>query len=312
MATSNRATQVKKCIKAARKHYQPYAPPKDRSLLDHLLFACLLENSNHDAAERGFQTIQKEYFDLNEVRVSTVKELSESLRGLTDPSEAADRLKRTLHSVFEAVYAFDMEHLKKQNIGQSVKTIERLKGTTPFAVAFVTQNALGGHAIPVNNGLLIALEVVGVATETEVKKGIIPGLERAIPKSKGVEIASLLHQLGVEVGKNPYAASTRKLLLEIEPNCKDRLPKRPSKPVEAPPERAPGPPASKTPAAAAADDSKPAAKKPMAAKPAAKKPVDARRKAVKKTPKPTKKVVKKKSVTKKKTASRRLTQKKPR
>jgi hypothetical protein len=54
----------------------------------------------------------------------------------------------------------------------------------------------------------------------------VPGLERAVPKSKGAEIGSLLHQLGVEVGRNPYGQQARKLLLEIDPTCKDRLPKR--------------------------------------------------------------------------------------
>jgi hypothetical protein len=65
-----------------------------------------------------------------------------------------------------------------------------------------------------------------VISDDEFAKSVVPGLERAVPKSKGAEIGSLLHQLGVEVGRNPYGQQARKLLLEIDPTCKDRLPKR--------------------------------------------------------------------------------------
>jgi endonuclease-3 len=86
--------------------------------------------------------------------------------------------------------------------------------------------ALGGHAIPTNRGLLVGMEVVGVISESEAKAGAVPGLERAVPKNKGAEYGSLLHQFGVEIGRSPYGPTARKLLLEIDPNCKSRLPKR--------------------------------------------------------------------------------------
>ena len=238
MALPNRAALIKKTIRVLRKHFAPCTPAKDRTLLEHMLFACLLENSSHEAAEKAFASITTDYFDLNEVRVSSVKELSESFRGLTDPAASAARLKRTLHSMFETVYAFDVEILKKQNLGQAVKTIERYDGSTPFVVAYVTQTALNGHAIPVNDGLMLSFQTIGIVSNSEIKKRVVPGLERTIPKSKGIEVASLLHNLGVEVGRNPYGQVARKLLLEIDPACKDRLPKRAPKPREKQPETA--------------------------------------------------------------------------
>jgi hypothetical protein len=199
-----------------------------------------------------------------------------------------------------------LETLKKQNIGQAVKQLHKYIGTTPFAVSYVTQMALGGHSIPVNNGLLTSLHVIGVITDGEAQKGVVPGLERAVPKRKGVEYGMLLHQLGVEVGRNPYGPAARKLLVEIAPNCKDRLPKRPSKraQVEEPPAepaKKPSPPkpaAKKTAKPAAASDGKSAGKPPSKAK-----------------KKPTKKPTKTRHATgvkKKKTTGRRLTKKKPR
>jgi hypothetical protein len=161
-----------------------------------------------------------------------------------NPAEAAGRLKQTLQSVFESVYEFDIETFKKQNIGQAVKMLQKYRGTTPFVVAYTTQMALGGHSIPINRGALVSMRTVGVISDDEFKKSVVPGLERTVPKNKGVEIGSLLHQLGVEVGRNPLGQNARKLLLEIDPRCKDRLPKRhTTKPEPVAPPKPVAPPA---------------------------------------------------------------------
>ena len=102
-------------------------PPKDRSLFDHLIFACLVEDSPNEAAEQVFSALKQDYFGWNEVRVSTIRELTDALKPLVNPAESAARLKQTLHSVFESVYEFDIETMKKQNIGQAAK---RWKSTT--------------------------------------------------------------------------------------------------------------------------------------------------------------------------------------
>ena len=317
MASKNRAALITKVLKVVKKHYKPVAPPKERSLLENLLFACCLENSLHDAAEKVFHSLSTDYFDWNEVRVSTIRELSEALKSLNDPAESATRLKRVLQSVFETHYSFDLEPLKKQNIGVAVKTLEKYNGSTPFIVAYVTQQSLGGHSIPVNQGLLESMRIVGVVTDAEAAKGAVPGLERTVPKNKGVETGSLLHQLGVEMHRSPYGQTIRKLLLEIEPDCKDNLPKRakveetpapaPAKPTPTPaPVKAPAavktpePPAKKAVApkkeepapkpAATKKPEKKAEKKPVVKKPAAK----AAPPAKKKPTATTKKLVKKK------------------
>jgi endonuclease-3 len=311
MAAKNRAAQINKVLKVVKKHYKPVAPPKERSLLEHLIYACLLENSSHEAAEKAFHSLSNDYFDWNEVRVSTVKELAEVCKLLNDPTEAATRLKRVLQSVFETHYSFDLEPLKKGNIGVAVKTIEKYNGSTPFTAAYVTQQALGGHSIPINQGLLQSMLIVGVVSDGEAAKGTVPGLERAVPKSKGAEVGSLLHQLGVEMFRSPYGPTIRKMLVEIEPDAKDHLPKRPKAGEEAAAAANKDGSAAAAPAPAPAKAAEPA-KKPMTKRPAeqAAKPQAAK--------KPEKKVLKKKiktgggTVVKKTTATKRLTKKKPR
>jgi endonuclease III len=239
MTASNRQTLIAKVFKVLKSHYQPVTPPVERLVLEHLLYACCLENSHFEAADEGFARLQQSYFDWNEVRVTTVTELAETLSCLADSSAAAARLKRCLQSVFETHYAFDLESLKKEKLGTATGAIKALSGTTPFVVAYVTQNGLGGHAIPCSQGVFDALEVLAVITPAEAEKHHVPGLERAIPKAKGPEFASLLHQLGVDYFTAPFAPNVREMLAEIDPASTDRIPSRSTK-NEAPAEPAAG------------------------------------------------------------------------
>ena len=202
MPASNRAALISKAQKVLAKHYTP-VNQVERPVLEQLLYACCLENNRYEVADETFARLQESMFDWNEVRVTTIRELSELMKGNVDPTKAANQLKHTLHSVFESVYAFDLEILKKQNLGVSVKQLEGYRGVTPFAIAYVVQNSLGGHAIPLSEGALNALHYAGIATEAEAKAGKVPGLERAVPKTKGAEFSSILHQLGAELAASP-------------------------------------------------------------------------------------------------------------
>lgn len=313
MASSNRTNQINRILKVVKKHYKPVKPPAQRTVLEHLLYSCCLENSPPEDAEAAFRVLSEEFFDWNEVRVSTVRELAEAMKMLVDPEEAAIRLKRSLQSVFESVYAFELEPLTKENLGKATERLARYPGTTPFVVAYVTQAALGGHAIPVNRGLLCAFHVLGVISDEEREQWCVPGLERAIPKSKGQEVGSILHQFGVQVGRSPFSPAVRKLLLEIDPDCKERLPKRTKAEPSAEPESESAPRRKAKKKTADRGGAAGAAKKKTPKKAAKTKTAD-RQKA--ETGRPRKKKTQpatgKKRVKKTKTASRRLAKSKPR
>ena len=223
MTTTNRSALIAKVHKVLKKHYKPIAPPADRSVLDHLLYACLLENARYEAADEAFARLKELYFDWNEIRVTTVTELAEGMTGLPDASGAAQRLKKSLQSIFEGAYSYDMEALKKQNLGKSEKDLEKIAGSTPFVRAYVSQNGLGGHSIPVSQGALDVLYAVGVVNDSEADKGIVPGLERAIPKNKGVEFGSLLQQIGADLLASPGSSKLKAILAEIDSDFKERL-----------------------------------------------------------------------------------------
>ena len=234
MTTTNRTALLNKIHKVLKKHYKPAGNRHDQPVLDSLLLAACLENSRPATAEAVLEKLKTSFFDWNEVRVSTVKELAEIMHDLADPETAAAHIKGILQSVFESEYSFDLESLKKKNLGDAVKRLQKLDGATPFVVAYTVQTAIGGHSIPVDRGTLGALFVLGVINESETTNGSVPGMERAIPKSKGQEFGSLLHQLGADFTANPFSQPLRDFLLTISPDAKDRFPKRVVKKAPAP------------------------------------------------------------------------------
>lgn len=230
MAAANRAALFTTCHKVVKKHYEP-AKLDTRPILEQLIYSAILENAPRAIAETSYASLRREYIDWNEIRVTSIAELGELFEGHPFPQDAARSVKTILQNVFEGVYIFDLESLKKGNQGKAISQIEQF-GASPFVVGYTTQHGLGGHAIPVDRALLQLKLVLGAITEKEAQKHIVPGVERAIPKTKGIEFASIMHELAVDFQASPFSKKLRDLLLEIAPDAKERFPKRESETKE--------------------------------------------------------------------------------
>ena len=116
MAAPNRATLIAKTHKVLKQQYEAVKPDSDRPLLQQMLFACCLENAPYSAAEKVYARLSQNFFDWNEVRVSTVTELAEVMKELPEPSTAANNLKKhpprriRIHLLFRSRSAQEAEH----------------------------------------------------------------------------------------------------------------------------------------------------------------------------------------------------------
>ena len=316
MSAANRAALIKKIHRTLKAAYPKFQLPiKDRPLAEHILYACCLENSTSDQASEAFGKLQTLYIEWNEVRVSSTKELAEVMDCLTDPTDAAHRIRRTLHNLYEAFYDYDIDFLTKENLGKAQKTIKSFQGKAKkmldFVVDYVTQNGLGGHCIPLNPEAYEILLILDIISKNERRFKKVPGLERAISKNNGAEFGALMHAFSVDFAENPYDPKLQALLLKINPNCKDNLP---VEPVEEPEtdksseEGVPGKP--KTKGSTPAKKSKESAKKKAPAKSTTKKATTKTSKTKQTVTKAKKKTAAKKKVKKKTTAKRATSKKK--
>lgn len=231
MGNVNRADRIEQLFKSLRKHYKPTTIAMDRPVLDLMLYACCLEDAKFENADEAFAKLQQSYYDWNEVRVTTVAELSEVLASLSTANAAATRIKRTLQALFESRYSFDVEELRKANLGKTLAELESWSGMSKFVCAFVVQNALGGHAIPVDGASIMILQMAEIVSNADADKGIVPGLDRAIPKAKGSEFATLLHQFAADFKASNKSTSALAVFKELNINPKNK-PAPPPPPVD--------------------------------------------------------------------------------
>ncbi|PHQ35618.1 hypothetical protein [Rhodopirellula bahusiensis] len=215
MSATNRAKLITKLQTALKKHYDVAPATPSRPLLEHALYACLLEDCPADLADEGLAKLEQDYFDWNEVRVTTVTELATVLSSLPDANKAAQRLKSILQGIFEEFYSFDLDHLKKENLGKAVAKFEGMSSMTPFVLSYIIQHGLGGHSIPIDYSAMVVMLVTGIASQSEAADGRVPGLERAVPKSKGVEFAALMHQPAVDLLMDPKDKKARTFLESV-------------------------------------------------------------------------------------------------
>lgn len=170
------------------------------SVLEQVLYAFCREDATPTQADRAFQQLQERFFDWNEVRVSSSREIAEAFEGMTKAFERGERIISFLQELFETTFSYDMDLLQKKGVKVAAKQLERQQAVSDFIVAWVTQRSLGGHAVPVDNATARCLKRLGlVEAELEKLPDIRAALEHLVPKAKNVEFTDAVSRIAVEM-----------------------------------------------------------------------------------------------------------------
>ena len=86
MAAKNRANLIANLYKVLKKEYQPVLPPSNRTVIENAIYGCCLEDSTYEGADEAFAKLHENYFDWNEVRVTTAAELAQTMKSLSPVS----------------------------------------------------------------------------------------------------------------------------------------------------------------------------------------------------------------------------------
>ena len=112
--------------------------------------------------------------------------------------------------MFEASYTFDLGDIGKKGLKDTARKLRFYKeGVNDYAVAWVVQRTLGGHAIPLDEPTLRVLARLGVVEDAdpdslEAARGSI---EHVIPKTRGPEFTDLM------------SVHAKELCIEKDPHC---------------------------------------------------------------------------------------------
>ncbi len=144
---SDKAQACKKLTALLQKDYGKSVPKLKLPVLETMLFAVCLEDNPWEKAEAGYQQLLKSYFDLNEIRVSSVGELESTLSDLKRSDWKGLRIRSILRFVFESTYSFDFEKLSKLTLESAQKRLKKIDYLSPFIANFTMQQVLGSHVV---------------------------------------------------------------------------------------------------------------------------------------------------------------------
>jgi endonuclease-3 len=192
MPTTTNKQRVLTQLFALKKRYEP-VEPESRLVLEQFLYAVCREGATRAQADRAFRTLQERFFDWNEIRVSSPREVEEALGNIPEPENRAGRLISFLQEVFETTFSFDLESLHKKGLKQAAKQLSRYQAANDYAVSWVVQHSLGGHAIPLDAPSITVLRRLGLLDDAEGElEAMRTSLEHLIPKSRGALFTELV------------------------------------------------------------------------------------------------------------------------
>jgi endonuclease III len=200
MATTVNKQKTLDHVYAALKKRAEVPDPVQRNVLEHLLYAVVREGTTREKADKAFAGLRERFVDWNEIRVSTVQELCDTMGPLPDVAIRAQRLIGLLQEWFELTYSFDMEEVAKKGLKEGAKKISRLNDANDYSVAWVMQHGLGGHAIPLDSPSIRVLRRLGVLDgESESLESLRGTIEHFVPKVKGPAFVELLSRHADEI-----------------------------------------------------------------------------------------------------------------
>lgn len=192
-AAPNKQTQLATLQSVLKKKVPAPAAPPERPVLDEVVYAILRDGVTPEQADAAFAKLRDKevspFFDWNEIRVSSVQEVADALIGLPGAGDKSERVIKFLQEVFEEIYGFDLGDVAKKGVKQAAKQLARYKsGVNEFVVAWVTQRALGGHAVPLDHPAVRVLQRLAILEpdldDYEAARGT---LEHFVPKTAGPE-----------------------------------------------------------------------------------------------------------------------------
>jgi endonuclease-3 len=190
--TTNKHRLLNQLFTALKRRYEP-AEPELRPVLEQFLYAIIREGAPRERANEAFRNLTECFFDWNELRVSSVREIEEVLGDIPDAEARASRLVSFLQEVFETTFSFDLEALHKKGLKQAAKQLSRYQAANDYVVAWVTQHSLGGHAIPLDVPSARVLRRLGLldndSGDIEAQRA---SLEHLIPKARGSLFVELI------------------------------------------------------------------------------------------------------------------------
>ena len=195
---ADKSQVCRKLVNSLHKLYGKSVPRIELPVIETLLFGACLEDNPWTAAEVGLKHLLASFFDLNEIRVSSVNELELVLAPLNKADWKGLRIRSVLRHIFETTYSYDFEKLRRQTLEQAIKTLKQIPDVTPFIRDFVLHEILGSHIVYLDSSMVTAAKWLGLVPEDSDVNEASEYLKGGLKKSEVSEFCHLLRCLATD------------------------------------------------------------------------------------------------------------------
>lgn len=127
-----------------------------------LVVSIMAEDATAKQAAAALQDLDEEYVDVNELRVSPLKDIVECVgRSFPGSRAKAEAVTHALNVVFRHSNTLSLDHLAKKTKREVRRLLREKYGLSAYAESVLTLYGFDGHAIPVDRLLLEALKLDG-------------------------------------------------------------------------------------------------------------------------------------------------------
>lgn len=161
-------------------------------------------------AERAFERAHASMVDWNEMRVSSPTELNLATGNVIPQGlQRCRELLDALQAVYNMENCLSLERLRSVGRRDAKQYLESLNGVNEYAAACVLLWGLGGHAIPVNDGLLAELRKAELVHPTATRAEVQAFLERHVSAADATEFCGVMQGFKAKAKEKKSAARTR-------------------------------------------------------------------------------------------------------
>jgi len=164
-SATKHAEELRSLFKRLLKEHKP-APKERQEPLKALVRGAMSYDVPDARADEAMRAIDKEFVDLNELRVATDLEIQELL-GVRYPQieKRVAMITLSLNAIFEKEHTLNLERLSTISKRDARQFLRDLPDIHPFVEAYVMLFGFDGHAFPVDEQTIEMLRHAGVLEE---------------------------------------------------------------------------------------------------------------------------------------------------
>jgi endonuclease III len=186
--------------KMLRDRKAPEKEPQDA--LRALVRAAMSYDVPDEKAESAMKAIEREFVDLNELRVATELEVQEML-GQRYPKieERVTMITQALNNIFEREHTLSLNRLKDVSRRDTRQFLRELPDIHPFVEAYVMLYSFEGHTFPIDDAMLEIFQDEDVVEENTSLSDAQKFVEHHLKDEECYQLYSAMRQIAYDERK---------------------------------------------------------------------------------------------------------------